>query len=117
MATNIRYEHCDQIALAVTDPASPGSGDPVLVGELPGVALIDEQADGLTTVKLNGAADLSVQGYDGTANAAITAGDIVYYNSGASPVLNVNTGGVRYGYALQDVASGATATIPVKIGY
>ena len=93
------------------------SGDPVLFGQLPGVALTSERADGTTTIKTNGTATLSVKGHDGTANAAIAAGDLVYYNSAATPKLNVNTAGVRFGYAMAAVSSGATATIEVKLGY
>lgn len=117
MATNIRYEQGDQLAVACTDPATPASGDPVLLGQLPGVALIDEGTDGLTTVKFNGVADLSVKGYNGSANAAIAAGDKVYYKTGATPVLDVDSSGVYFGIALAAVASGATTTIPVRIGY
>lgn len=118
MATNIVHEDGDQIYLAVTQPATPVSGDPVLVGQLPGVALTDEQADGKTTIKTDGTAKLSVKG-ETTVNAAIAAGDIVYYDSAATPhKINADsTNGVRYGYALEAVASGATTTILVKIGY
>jgi predicted RecA/RadA family phage recombinase len=117
MAKNIIYDEGVQIPLAVTDPATPASGDPVLFGNLPGVALTDERADGITTVKTNGVAELTVHGHNGTANTAIAAGDIVYYNAAATPKLNVNTAGKRFGYALAAVASGAQTKIQVKIGY
>jgi predicted RecA/RadA family phage recombinase len=118
MALNEVYDYGDQFGIAVTEPDTPESGDPVLVGQLPGVALIDEQPDGLTTIKTNGVYTFAVKGHDGTANAAIAAGDIVYYDTGANGPLNVNdTAGVRFGYALDAVASGATTTIRVKIGY
>lgn len=35
-----------------------------------------------------------------SANAAIAAGDIVYYKPGAALVLNVDTSGVRFGIAM-----------------
>lgn len=117
MATNIRNEYGEQLAVAVTDPTAPGSGDAVLVGQLPGVALIAEQADGLTTVKFNGVADLPVKGVDGAGNKAIAVGDIVYYVAADTPNLSVKNTGVRFGYALAAVTGGATTTIPVKIGY
>lgn len=116
MATNIVYEEGDQLGLALTNPATPASGDPVLFGQLPGVALNDVDADGNTVTKFDGVATLSVHGHDGTSNAAITAGDIIYYDTGV-PELNVNTGEVRFGYALEDVVSGATTAIKVKVGY
>lgn len=116
MAKNIVFEDGTQLALTCTDPTTPASGDPVLIGQIPGVALIAEGADGLTTVKTDGVATLSVKGTSGS-NAAIAAGDILYYVTGNTPKLSVTTSGVRFGYALEAVTSGATATIRVKIGY
>jgi len=114
MATNIIFEHGDQLQVVCSAPATPASGDPVLVGQLPGVALTDENADGVTTVKFNGVASLPVKG-ETTTNAAVSVGDILYYDSG---VINKDSSnGVRFGYALQAVDSGATTTIRVKIGY
>jgi predicted RecA/RadA family phage recombinase len=117
MAKNIVFEDGTKLALAATDPATPASGDPVLVGQLPGVSLIAENADGLTTVKTNGVATLSVKGIDGGGNSAVAAGDIIYYVTGDTPKLSKKTSGVRFGYALEPVTSGSTATIRVKIGY
>lgn len=114
MATNQVYNHGDQFDVVCTAPTTPASGDPVLVGQLPGVALTDEGADGRTTVKFNGVYDFPVKG-ETTTNAAVAAGDILYYDGG---VINKdNTNGVRFGYALEAVSSGATTTIRVKIGY
>lgn len=117
MAKNIIFEDGDQLALAATDPTTPASGDPVVVGQLPGVALTAEGADGLTSIKFDGVATLSVKGIDGSGNAAVAAGDILYYVSADTPKLSKKTTGVRFGYALEAIASGATATIRVKIGY
>jgi predicted RecA/RadA family phage recombinase len=116
MARNIIFEDGTQIAVVATDPTTPASGDPVLVGQIPGVALITEAADGLTTIKTDGVATLSVKGTNGS-NTAIAAGDILYYVTGNTPKLSVTTSGVRFGYALEAVTSGATSTIRVKIGY
>lgn len=117
MATNIIHEDGNQLDLVCTAPSAPDSGGPVLFGVLPGVALTDERSDGKTTVKLNGVADLSVKGVDGSGNAAIAAGDVIYYTDGDTPKLNVKTTGTRFGVALEAVSSGATATIKVRIGY
>jgi predicted RecA/RadA family phage recombinase len=114
MATNIVHEHGDQLRVVCTAPASPSAGDPVLVGQIPGVALTDEDASGYTTVKFNGCATLDVKG-ETTTNAAVSVGDILYYDSG---VINKDSSnGVRFGYALGAVESGATTSILVKIGY
>lgn len=121
MALNQKYNDGVQFDIAVTNHigagTAPASGDPVLVEQLPAVALTDEDAvTGLTTVKTNGVYELAVTGHNGTADTAIAAGDIVHFDAGADQI-NVNSAAVRYGYALADVASGATATIPVKIGH
>ncbi|OLT24407.1 hypothetical protein BJF79_13780 [Actinomadura sp. CNU-125] len=117
MATNIVYNDGDRLAVVCTQPATPASGDPVLFGQLPGVALTSEHSDGTTSVQFEGVAELSVIAHNGTAGAAVAAGDVVYYDSAATPVLNVNTSGVRYGIAMEAVTSGATSTIQVRIGY
>ncbi|MEU8158033.1 DUF2190 family protein [Micromonospora sp. NPDC048986] len=115
MALNTEIMWTESLSLVCTAPATPASGDPVLCGQIPGVALTDEDtADGLTTVALNGVFRLPVKG-ETTTNNAVVAGDIIYYDAG---VLNKdNTNGVRFGYALGGVNSGATTTIPVRIGY
>lgn len=120
MASNLKYHDARILTgIAATDPATPTSGDPVVFGQIPGVALTDEGAGGngagLISMDTEGGYEMSVTGADGSGNAAITAGDIIYLDSG---VLNVDdTNGVRWGYALEDVASGATSDIKVKVGY
>jgi hypothetical protein len=48
----------------------------------------------------------------------VAIGDILYHEAAATPKVNKdNVAGIRFGYALQAVASGATTTIQVKIGY
>jgi predicted RecA/RadA family phage recombinase len=120
MATNQVFDFggLHTLAVACSAPATPASGDPVLFGQIPGVALIDEQADGLTTIAMNGVWELSVEGANGAGNTAVAVGDILYYDSAATVKINKdNTNGVRFGYALEAVSSGATATIRVKVGY
>lgn len=118
MATNTVHMWTKSLSVAVTAPATPVSGDPVVYGQIPGVALIDEAADGLTTIALDGTWLLSVKG-ETTTNAAIAAGAIVYYDAAATPhKINADSSnGVRFGYALDAVDSGATATIRVRVGY
>jgi predicted RecA/RadA family phage recombinase len=118
MAKNVIYNNGNRLAVAVTAPASPVSGDPVLYGQLPGVALVTKDAtSGLTSCQFQGVAAFSVKGYNGSANTAIAEGDVVYYKAGATPVLQVDSSGVRFGIAMGAVASGATTTINVRIGY
>jgi predicted RecA/RadA family phage recombinase len=116
MALNEVFKYGTHLSVACTDPATPASSDPVLLGQIPGVALTAEDADGNTTIVTEGVYNLSVKGTSGS-NAAIAAGDIVYYVTGNTPKLSVTTSGVRFGYALAAVGSGLTATIAVKLGY
>jgi len=112
MATNLRFDPGNQIVVA---KASISAGDPVVFGQVPGVALTDTDGDGNITMKTDGVYQMSVKGADGSGNAAIAVGAIIYLDS---TELNVDaTNGVRWGYALQAVSSGATTSILVKVGY
>jgi predicted RecA/RadA family phage recombinase len=118
MATNRVQEVGNRITAVCTAPTTPTSGAPVLIGQIPGVALIAEAADGETVVQTDGVFDLSVEAANNSTGSAVAVGDILYYDGAASVKINKdNVAGVRYGYALGAVTSGATATIPVKIGY
>lgn len=119
MAKNCTFEPTKTRSVVCTDPTTPASGDPVLFGKVPGVALTAERTDGTTTIALDGVFTLSVKGEGAAAAAtAIAAGDIIYYDIGQTPPLNVDgTAGIRFGYARAAVASGATTTIEVEVGY
>lgn len=117
MAKNKVFDEGEQLSLVATDPATPKSGDPVLVGQIPGVALTDERADGTVSVDTEGTYKLSVKGVNGSGNTAVAAGDIVYYVAADTPKLSAKATGVRYGYALDAITSGQTTTIRVKLGY
>lgn len=118
MATNRVRANGRFINEVATTPAVPASGNPVLVGQIPGVALIDEEADGQTTVDTGGVYSLSVKGMTNAAAAsAVVAGDLLYFTAGAVPPINKDTTGVRFGYALGAVGGGLTVAIPVKVGY
>ncbi|KAB2347343.1 DUF2190 family protein [Actinomadura rudentiformis] len=124
MATNRVFEHGNQFEANVSGVTGTGasglvlSDDPVVIGQLPGVALTTEDDDGMATIQTDGVFDLPVKG-ETTVNAAVAVGDIVYYDAAATPhKLNKdNTNGTRFGYALEAVSSGATTTIRVKVGY
>lgn len=115
MATNAVYWEGSQLRVT---KAGASSGDPVLIGAaLTGVALIDTDADGKITLKRDGSFDLEVEAVDNSGASAIALGDVLYYDSGATVKINKDsTNGVRFGYALEAVASG-TDTIEVLLGY
>lgn len=115
MATNKSFDTTKTLTVPV--PSGTKSGDPVVYGQRPGVALKDRDAAGNATVQFEGAFTLSVKGIDGSGNAAVAEGDILYYVSGDTPKLSKKNTGVRYGYAKAAVASGATSSIDVILGY
>lgn len=119
MARNQVYDEGDQLSVACTDPTTPASGDPVLLGLLGGVALTDKGKGGNvaanTSVAFEGVFKLSVKGVDGSGNSAVAAGDIIYYVTGDTPKLSKKATGVKYGVALAAITSGSTATIQVRL--
>lgn len=118
MALNTEYMWTESLPLVCTAPTTPASGDPVVCGQIPGVALVAEDANGVTTVATNGVFRLSVKGENNGGNSAVAVGDILYYEAGQTPPVNKDsTAGIRFGYALAVVSSGATTTIAVKVGY
>ncbi len=118
MAQNF-VQHGKTINAAVTDPAVPVSGDPVRVGEIPGVAITKEGEGGnaatQTTVATEGVFNLSVKGVDGGGNSPVALGDKLYYVDADTPKLSKKVAGHFFGKALGTVNTGATATIPVLL--
>ncbi len=119
MATNFVS---DGHALVLPVGTGKLSGEAVVVGEIAGVCLTDADANGDATVATMGVFNLSVvaQNYDSVnavyVDEAINVGDALYYDaSGTTPVINKNSAGVLFGYALKPVAAGLTETIPVKL--
>lgn len=108
MATNRRRVEARKLNLPVD--AGTVSGDPVLVGRLPGVALTDRDTAGNATIDTEGAYDLEVEASAG----AIGVGDVIYID-GAGALSNDSTGD-RFGYALEAIGNAETATIEVKLG-
>jgi predicted RecA/RadA family phage recombinase len=122
VATNRLYAQ-GNISMPLADVIGPGksgaavkSGDPILQGQIPGVAAIDADVLGRTVYYADGIFNLSVKGENNGGNVAVNEGDILYFDS-AKAALNKDSTKVRFGYALQGVGSGATATIPVQVGY
>jgi predicted RecA/RadA family phage recombinase len=109
MAKNEVYEDGDSIPIAV--PATVVSGDPVVVGELVGVAITSRDAAGLVSLRRKGVFSLTVTG-------AITLGAPVYAVVSGGLVTSLTataTSNTRFGVAL--AAQAATGLIPVLIGY
>jgi predicted RecA/RadA family phage recombinase len=118
MSKNDVFRRAEQLAVTCTAPTTPASGDPVLYGQRPGVALVNKDATTTkTSVAFCGEFNLSVKGINAGGNVAIAEGDIVYYTAGDTPPLSAKATGVRFGYAAGAVTSAATATIPVIVGY
>ena len=110
MATNY-VQSGDHIVAAI---ASKSSGDPAVLGQIPGVCLTDTDSSGNVVLATRGVFDLPVKG-ETTTNTAISVGDIVYWDS---TLLNKDsTNGIRFGYALEAVSSGETTTIKVNVGW
>jgi len=115
MALNKIYKNGDALLLTVT--AGMLSGAPVAIGNLTGVLVTDADAVlNQAVIDTEGVYDLSVAAIkDGPANEAVAIGDAIYFNTGDTPKLNKKTAGVFFGYALEAISSGLTATIYVKL--
>lgn len=118
MAKNIIFQPGYQLSVVCTDPATPASGDPVRYGQMTGIAITDEGDGGnsATETSVNFGpyvADLSVKGVDGSGNSAVAAGDALWYVDADTPKLSKKATGYFYGFAMETVGSGLTATIQV----
>lgn len=122
MAKNMRraYSVEKTLAVPVSSPASPNSGDPCVYGQLPCIALVNKNdggnVTGNTTVATDGDWLVPVKGIDGSGNHAVAAGDLVYFTAGDTPPLSVKATGVLWGVAIGTVSSGQTATVEVRLG-
>jgi len=120
MADNRVYENGRKLSVICSHPASPSSGQPVRIGQITGVALVDERAGGDTSVDFGPAVyDLSVEGIDDNGNAAVSAGDQLFYVDAdiddGSGFLSKKASGYFFGFALEAVDSGSTTTIKVMV--
>ncbi len=113
MSTNETHDHGDVLKLPV--PANYTSGDPVVVGRMPGVLETDRDSDGNAIVKMRGVFDLSVEGTDAVGNTAIAIGDPVFWQVGDTPVLSADESGELFGHATEIVLTSATTTIKVRV--
>lgn len=132
MAANSKYfnkRFITGVCAVTSPPTTQKSGDPQVIGNIPGVVQADTDASSSpanqVTLDTQGAYQLSVQGVNSGGNVAVNNGDILYFKSANTPPLCKDTTGIRFGYAFdptvagagQLIASGATATITVIVGY
>jgi len=115
MAKILNHSGVDGLRVVCSDPTTPASGDPVRYGEMTGVALVAEDADGYTQVDFTAGRgwDLSVKGVDGGGNSAVAVGDKIYYVDADTPKLSKKATGRFFGFANDAITSGSTATIEV----
>lgn len=124
MAPNQIFEHGRHLSLVASHPTTPASGKPLRVGQMTGVAAVNESAggnaSGFTSIDFGPAVyDLSVKGVDDAGNVAVAVGDQLFYvdsdiGSGTG-FLSKKLSGYFYGFALEAVDSGATDTIRVLL--
>src|SRR5690242_7192477 len=112
MAKNLNHKGVDGLRVVCSHPVTPVSGDPVRYGEMTGVALVNEDSDGLTQVDFTPGRgwDLSVRGVDGGGNSAVAVGDKLFYVDADTPVLSKKNTGRFFGFANGAINAGATAT-------
>jgi len=103
------------LTIAVSDPTTPASGDPVRIGNFCGVAVANKGSDGKTVVRISGVVNVTVKGVDGAGNSAVAVGDKIYYVDADTPKLSKKNTGAFFGYALGTVSSGGTASIDVLL--
>lgn len=118
MANNLIFNEARSLSVVCSDPTTPASGDPVRYGNLCGVALTDESGGGnptgYTSVDFGHAVyDLSVKAVDDSGNSAVAVGDAIFYVDADTPKLSKKQSGYFFGFAMETVTSGSTATIRV----
>lgn len=108
MAKNQRYTNAQHITVPVS--AGVKSGQPVKVGQICGVAVIDREADGTATLWLDGSYDLPVAG------AVATFGAPVYIKAD-NTLTATATGNFLFGTALGTKGTGTGPLEVAPIGY
>jgi len=136
MATNRKYAQATIVWPDVKVTAQTANrtsnqalaNDPVVCGQVPGVALDDADSSGNTRMQIDGIFEILVGGKDSSgtsgadASVAVNGGDKLYFDPAKTPPVSKRAGGIPFGYAVGDagvelVASGNTTTaIYVQIG-
>jgi len=120
MAKNLIYKDGRYLPVVCTHPAAPDSGDPIRYGYRCGVAVTDEGDGGNDSTKTTvdfgpGVYDLSVAAVNDSGDSALAVGEPLYYTDADTPVLSKKSSGYPFGYALEAIGSGETATINVMV--
>jgi hypothetical protein len=116
MAKIRKFAQGRQLYLPVVSGAV--SGDVVNPGGLLcGVALTDRDSAGNATVDFGGVYTVTAKGVNGGGNSAVAVGDAIYFNSGATPKVNKDNGGVFLGYAVSTLGSGSTGSLDVLLSH
>lgn len=115
MADNIVFQvNPMHLKVVVTDPAAPNSGDPVRFGGLTGIALLDEGDGGCASTETVVDFGWYVATHPVTdSGGGIAVGDEVFYDDATDALTDASAGNTPYGYALESVGAGLTATIRV----
>jgi len=105
-------------SIICTNPTTPASGGPVRYGTLTGIALTNEGEDGnaagYTTVDFGFMlVALSVAAINEAGNSAVAVGDPLFYVDADTPHISKKATGYFFGFAMEAIESGATATINV----
>lgn len=114
--TNCVRQDGRHLEVTVTNPLAPVTNGPVRVGGLTGIAESNEGEGGVsatTTTMVDfgpGVYDLPVTDHGG---AGIAIGDSLFYVDGAPGTIENDASGYFFGYALEAVGAGLTATIEV----
>jgi predicted RecA/RadA family phage recombinase len=133
--TNEIFARGEQLTVASPSGITIHSGDALLFGSKPCVAVTgnpppgSRTTSGNITIKFVGVDVFSVVGQSSLSpavNAAVAVGDKIYYDGGTKDAttgityggtLDVNSStGVLFGEAMATVSSGATSSIPVRLG-
>jgi predicted RecA/RadA family phage recombinase len=115
MATNLVFEG-ETLSVVVTSPAVPVTGDPVRYGFATGVALTDEGEGG--NIATETTVDFGLKVWDlsvtDTVGGGIAVGAVLFLHDGAPTTIdNLNTAGYFFGFAMESIGAGLTATIRV----
>lgn len=93
----------DVLDYTVPSATTIASGDPVLIGDLLGVALIGGTTGDMIPIQVEGVFTLAK-----TTGEAWTLGSKLYWSAGTSKVTTTATSNKHIGYAAADAASGDT---------
>lgn len=112
MAKNRVLAQGREITLPV--PEGTVSGQALVVGKIPVVALTNRDANGKATCQRDGTWLVSVKGENAGGGSAVAVGDELFMTAG---VISKIATGVHWGWAVGTVISGATTVIEAACGY